>query len=139
MGKGENMKGEHNAIYITYNGKTQTKADWARELNTSRQAFHARYNRYHGDMDKVTAKPFRKAQKHTYKGNLVTIREMSELNGLTESGTWKRLCRGLSDDDTIELPKRETHRRITTESTKQKPIGCKYPECDDCPYPDCAW
>lgn len=133
------MKGEHNAVYVTHAGKTQTKADWARELNTTPQAFNARWKRCKGDMNKITAKPFRKTRQHTYKGKPVTIREMAKLSGLTESGTWKRLCRGLSDKDTIELPRRETHRRITTESTKLRPAGCKFPDCDGCPYTDCAW
>ena len=133
------MKGEHNIVYVTYNGKTQCKSDWAREPNTTLQAFNARWKRYNGDMDKITAKPFRKVRQHMYKDKPVSIREMSELSGLTESGVWKRLCRGLSDDDTVDLPKRETHRRITTESTTVRPIGCTFPDCDRCPYTDCAW
>lgn len=132
------MRGEKNIVYITHNGKTQSKADWARELNISRQAFQNRFKRFNGDMLAVCTVPIRKNRKHMYKGRHVTIREMAKMSGLSESGVYRRFGDGMSDEEIIETPRRK-YTKHTTAGMKQKPIGCTYPDCEKCPYNDCAW
>ena len=132
------MKGEKNIKLVTHDGRTQCKAAWARELGMSREAFHQRFKRYNGDMTQICAIPLRTSRKHMYKGKRLTVHEIAELSGLSESGVYKRFGTGMSVAQVIETP-RKSYIARTTAGLKQKPLGCTYPDCDKCPYSDCAW
>ena len=134
------MKGEKNAKYITYNGKTQTMSAWAKECGMLLQTFTHRYRAWNGDMDRIMNTPLREATRYYVGGKHRTVREMAELNGNVCPDTmWRWLAHGISPEEAVTKKKRRASWGKNEGKQGLKPTGCTHPDCDNCPYDDCKW
>ena len=135
------MKGDNNAKYLTWNGKTQSLSAWAREFNMSLPTFRDRYKRWGGDMAKIS-RPVKTQNKYYLKGRRVTIRDIAELNGHISINTaGKLLAKGMPPEEVVHARVGRVRRTLRGEGKgDRKPDGCTFPDCDNCPFDDdCKW
>lgn len=91
-----------NNKYITYNGKTQSLANWCRELNldynlTNNRLFHAKLS-----IEEAFQRPKKELLKYNYKDKFLTAKEICEITGLKLSGFYSRLNRNWSIERIVE-------------------------------------
>ena len=133
------MRGENNAVYLTYEGRTQTKAAWAREIGVSPQTLYERIKK-HG-LARALSMPGKKQTVYYWKGKRITCAEIAELNGTVSDSTVNRwlVVDGISVEEAIHR-RNGKQRRDGNVGGRQKPKGCVHPDCDNCPFPDdCHW
>lgn len=80
-----------NPYKITYNGKTQTIAEWAKELGLSKSTLQARLARSGYDLEKSLSTPKQTNNRYEYDGMYLTIPEWAGVVGCSESTMYKRM------------------------------------------------
>ena len=89
---------------ITANGKTQTQAQWARELGIKEQSIFARLARGWSEEEAVTC-PARQAPRYlTFEGRTMNISEWARERGLSSGTIQQRLKMGWSVADALSRP-----------------------------------
>lgn len=81
-----------------YDGLELTSRDCAEYLGLTLRGFHSRLKRFKGNIKKTMEHPFRgnmirKEQTFLYKGQQLTVTELSIIRGLTRIGMYRRLQR----------------------------------------------
>lgn len=80
-----------NPYHITYNGKTQTIAEWAKELGLTKSALQARLARSGYDLEKSLGTPKQSNIRYEYDGMYLTIPEWAGVVGCSESTMYTRM------------------------------------------------
>ena len=91
---------------IEYNGKTQTLAEWCRELNLNYSLVNQRL--FMGfDIERAFTESNDKRNYYEYKGEKLNINEISKRTGLTVTNVWNRINRGWDINRIMEQPARQ--------------------------------
>lgn len=93
-------------INLTWNGKTQTVAQWARELGWKKGTFEQRVNAK-WSLEDIFNKPVKELvldKTYEYKGNYLTVPEICKLAEKKDGIVRGRLNLGWSIDDIIKIP-----------------------------------
>lgn len=88
--------------YITYKGKTQSLADWCRELKLDYNLINNRLFHEKISVEEAFERPKKELLTYNYKGKLLTAKEICEITGLKLSGFYSRLNRNWSIERIVE-------------------------------------
>lgn len=127
---------------ITYNGVTKSVKEWGKEYNQPPERIYKRI-RDGWDTEKAFTTPIRKIEQYKYKGKMYTARELAEMHGdISTAAMVFRIKRWNGDVEkaveTKNLKPSFRHPELRKKE-KGKPEGCCEPDCDKCPFKECAW
>lgn len=87
----EQSNNKRNSQYITHNGKTQTKAQWAKEIGTDKTVIEKRLKVSKMSADEALTKPIRHPHKITYNGETKSLPQWAEHTGIKYKTLYKRI------------------------------------------------
>ncbi len=80
---------------LTYNGKTQDMASWAKELNITHYILYKRLNELGWSVEDTLATPHMRPNRPlTFQGKTHTVAEWAEITGIRKDRIWNRVYRG---------------------------------------------
>lgn len=98
---------KQNTRYLTYQGRTQSQLDWSKELNIPYGIISGRLN-LGWSIDRVLSEPVTTYKSHhktlEYNGESHSIKEWSEITGLTPHAISSRLHRGWTVERVLSQP-----------------------------------
>jgi hypothetical protein len=97
--KKEKPKKVAKKITITCYGKTQTIAEWSKELGIPKSTIWCRY--YRGDTDAECLAPKKEPPRLEYKGESLTVPQCAKRIGVTPRALYERLNKGWSVEDCL--------------------------------------
>lgn len=100
----EQLKNKRSTRLLTYRGRTQTLAQWARETGIAHKTLCGRMDQGRTAEDILTAPSATKPQYVTYEGKTQTYSEWSKETGLSADLIYMRIKRGMSPQDALTLP-----------------------------------
>ena len=108
--------GQPSKNFMSYNGKQYQKySDLAKDYNLTPHRIYRRLSNG-WSLDEAVNIPINRRENilhkrlYEYNGKLMSVKQLSNLSGLTTSTIYKRLSRGWSIEETIEIPTKESMR-----------------------------
>ena len=129
-------------VLLTYNGITKTIKEWGEEYGQPPTRIYKRMARG-WPPERILKEPPKRPKQFEYEGKLYKASELAKINGDVASTTVYRriVVLGKSVKEAVETPNQRPSIRHPElrKKMKGKPEFCCDPDCDKCPYAECAW
>lgn len=127
--------------YLTYNGRTQTISEWAKEYGINSSTLWHRAVGLGWPIEKALTKKVYKAKKYKYKGRYYTVKQLIQFmrikgETVSESSFRSRIQRGWDIDRVMTTAFGIKTKKTAVAKPKPAKVSCNH-DCFNCPFPDC--